>query len=108
VSLIAFRVLTVVGARPQFIKAAVCRRKFFFHSKPCITLRAESEWVDLQEIGVNKIFSPEKFMEADGITKASTVIESRLRTAPKAIYGDGHASKKIVEAILEKRINNLP
>ena len=84
------------------------QKKAFFHSKPCITLRDESEWVELQEIGVNKIFSPEKYMEADGIMKASAVIESRLRTAPKAVYGDGHASEKIVDAILEKGINNLP
>lgn len=36
------------------------QKKAFFHSKPCITLRDESEWVELQEIGVDKIFSPEK------------------------------------------------
>jgi UDP-GlcNAc3NAcA epimerase len=76
------------------------QKEAFFHSKPCITLRDETEWVELQAIGVNTLFSPVNSLDVDAVLKASKVIETRLRDAPKSVYGDGQASEKIIAALL--------
>lgn len=66
-----------------------------FLKRPCITLRKETEWVETTEMGVNVLTgtSPEK------------IIDAALNTNPvfksTSAFGDGKASEKIVEIMLE-------
>ena len=75
------------------------QKEAFFHRVPCVTLRAETEWVELVESGWNRLAPP---------VDASTIIDAALLMLNSvgesvAPYGDGHAARKIVEELM----NNL-
>jgi UDP-GlcNAc3NAcA epimerase len=70
------------------------QKEAFFHGVPCVTLRDETEWVELVDMGVNRLAPPR---DAGTITQA---IEAALQTPTSAferrgIYGTGDAAQKI-------------
>ena len=71
------------------------QKEAYFFEKICLTMRNETEWVELVESGNNVLVGTNK----DSILKA---YNKGLRFQPqnKFIYGDGESSKKIIEAIL--------
>ena len=70
------------------------QKEAFFHRTPCITLRSETEWVELVDLGWNIVCDPNE----GGISKA---ILNRIGTTGESAnpYGSGHAAKSIVERI---------
>jgi len=70
------------------------QKEAYFSGKPCITLRNETEWTELLEIGANFLTGTKK----DQIIKAIE-INFKLNRANKGIYGNGNASKIIVESL---------
>ncbi|NMB34128.1 MAG: UDP-N-acetylglucosamine 2-epimerase (non-hydrolyzing), partial [Clostridium sp.] len=74
------------------------QKEAFFHQVPCITLRDETEWVELVEIGWNKVVPPmDPFAIVEAI-KGTLVVHNGLDASP---YGEGTASRKIAEFILK-------
>ena len=74
------------------------QKEAFFHGKPCVTLRDETEWVELVIAGVNIVSPPLNDNILIDMEKAlSLKIDQSLN-----LYGDGHTGKKIVDIILEK------
>lgn len=72
------------------------QKEAFFAQVPCVTLRAETEWVELVHSGWNRLAPP---VDAQAI--AVTVLDS-LRNRPAtvpALFGDGHASERIVRCL---------
>lgn len=71
------------------------QKEAYFHKVPCITLRAETEWQETVSHGWNYLIPP------TGITKLQNYIDKLMQSEKSEIedYGDGQASKKIVEAI---------
>jgi UDP-GlcNAc3NAcA epimerase len=71
------------------------QKEAFFHQVPCVTLRNETEWVELIEAGWNRLASPTR---SSNIARA---IQAALGATGKTIqpYGDGKAAHKIVEAL---------
>ncbi len=68
------------------------QKEAFFHGVPCVTLREETEWVELVSAGWNQLTPPN-----DAEQVANAILAARgTRGAPVAPYGDGHASEKIV------------
>lgn len=73
------------------------QKEAYFLKKPCITLRAETEWVETVESGWNKIVNTD-------IDKITSCLHSyKIPDSYYNFYGDGNAAKKIVEIIA----NNL-
>lgn len=73
------------------------QKEAFFFGKPALVLRQETEWVELVEGGFARLVGADR---ADIIRGASEFLGRPLGTAP-ALYGDGHAGERIVEAILK-------
>lgn len=71
------------------------QKEAFFHRVPCLTLRAETEWVELVHIGANRLLG----CDADRIAEA---LRSSIRFPDDTpeLYGDGDSAKRIVEALL--------
>lgn len=69
------------------------QKEAYFMSKPCITMRDETEWVETVDVGWNVVVGTDK----------AKILESIKNFNPKNeqpyIFGDGKASEKIVELI---------
>lgn len=81
------------------------QKEAFFAKKACITLRKGTEWLDTVKFKVNKLLDP----ETDAINKLPKLCQStkKINNLFKHIkekpYGDGHATEKIVKAIIGRQ-----
>jgi UDP-GlcNAc3NAcA epimerase len=69
------------------------QKEAYFARVPCFTLRNETEWVETVNIGWNTLVDP-LCMELKSIIQQQTIPEYK-----ENLYGDGSASKRIVEEI---------
>lgn len=74
------------------------QKEAYFHEVPCITLRGETEWTETLESGWNTLVGA----DVDKIVDAVLAPRPGEKTN---YYGDGHASKYIVEAIAANEKN---
>ena len=71
------------------------QKEAFFFKKPCITLRDETEWVELVEHGFNMLAGA----EAEKIYRAYKAIFETVLDFEIELYGDGTAGEKIVDCL---------
>ncbi len=71
------------------------QKEAYFHSKPCVTLRDETEWIELVEAGVNILNPPLNGTIVESVAKASMISFD----SDNNIYGDGKAGIKIVNVL---------
>lgn len=72
------------------------QKEAFFHGKPCITLRDETEWVELVEAGVNKLAPPDT---ADIPAILGEMIGKTINESLN-LYGKGDTGKRLLEIIM--------
>lgn len=72
------------------------QKEAFFHGVPCVTLRDETEWMELVESGWNELVSPScSSVIAEALHAARSRRGSKIRP-----YGDGGAAEIIVSHLL--------
>lgn len=78
------------------------QKEAFFYAVPCVTLRDETEWIELVDSGWNRIASPGQ--SASHIAK---VINNMIGKQGDDInpYGSGDAAEKIVNTLLDNRLD---
>jgi UDP-GlcNAc3NAcA epimerase len=71
------------------------QKEAYFYSVPCLTLRNETEWVELVDEGVNYTVGT----DPNKIFKLALNLKVDKNKFKKKIYGDGKASEKIASKI---------
>ena len=71
------------------------QKEAFFAEKKCITVRNETEWIELTDAGVNVLTKPENLF--DTFNQIQNVI-CDFSTRP---YGDGNAAENVVQNIVK-------
>lgn len=72
------------------------QKEAFFFGKACVTMRDQTEWVELVEVGANELVRADINMIVGSVIKN----HGRIICDNGALYGGGDASKRIVEALL--------
>ena len=82
------------------------QKEAFFFRVPCVTLREETEWVELVEIGWNRLAPPIEGVEIGEVI--GEFLKEELPPPSEGLYGDGDGAGEIVrvlgEALSECRV----
>jgi UDP-GlcNAc3NAcA epimerase len=73
------------------------QKEAFFYRVPCVTLREETEWVELVELGWNRVVPPVSGEAVAREVGAGLEFRPGKEANP---YGDGHAAEKIISILL--------
>jgi UDP-GlcNAc3NAcA epimerase len=70
------------------------QKEAYFHGKPCLTLREETEWVELVETGWNLLVGSDQEKISDAL------LSFRPSQGSTLLYGNGDSALKITEKLL--------
>ncbi|MCE2935533.1 MAG: non-hydrolyzing UDP-N-acetylglucosamine 2-epimerase [Cyclobacteriaceae bacterium] len=71
------------------------QKEAYFFQKFCITLRDQTEWVELVEAGVNRLAGADK----PTILNVFNEVRTQSVSSASQLYGDGHAAEKIASVL---------
>lgn len=71
------------------------QKEAYFHRKSCVTLRDETEWVELVEAGWNTLVG------ANAEMIATTLVDVVKQDRSRVFYGDGDSANKIVNLLCQ-------
>ncbi|MBN2562295.1 MAG: UDP-N-acetylglucosamine 2-epimerase (non-hydrolyzing) [Phycisphaerae bacterium] len=82
------------NARGILTDSGGMQKEAYFLGVPCVTLRNETEWVELVQVGANFLAGCDRQRILDGIAWAARWSGT---AQPEPLYGDGNASRAVVE-----------
>lgn len=85
-------------ARAILTDSGGVQKEAYLLAVPCITLRAETEWVETVEAGWNLV------LDANPAQILRAALEFRPEGQPPPLFGDGHAAERIVALLQSERI----
>jgi UDP-GlcNAc3NAcA epimerase len=71
------------------------QKEAYFHGVPCLTLRDETEWTELVQLGVNRLAGA----RTDDIVRGMKT--AHMPAHDPNVYGNGHAAELIAQALLQ-------
>ena len=75
------------------------QKEAYFYQVPCVTLRDETEWVELVELGYNVLCSP---VEREQIMDLILSVLNKKIERNVGLYGQGNASVRMVDNIITR------
>jgi UDP-GlcNAc3NAcA epimerase len=99
---LSFLEMTLLEQRAQMIitDSGGVQKEAYFFKKPALILRAETEWIEIVEVGAAKLTDADPKVILDSF-------HHYLQSPPTyfpPLFGDGEAAKEILNALLEKKI----
>lgn len=70
------------------------QKEAYFHGKPCVTLRDETEWVELVETNWNTLVG------ADSARIESSLSNLTVPQKGASLYGEGNSAERIIEVVV--------
>lgn len=85
----------IQGARLVMTDSGGLQKEAYIFGKPCVILRDETEWVELVEVGANRLAGANAALIAEAYQAMCHADFSQAG----GLYGDGHTSQIIVDAL---------
>ena len=79
-------------ARVVLTDSGGVQKEAYFFGVPCVTLRDETEWVELVECGANRLAPPSS---VESVVQAVSLATRGTQAPPVGLYGDGQAADAI-------------
>ena len=77
------------------------QKEAYFCKTPCLTIRSETEWVELVEAGWNRLIPIESLMQNSKIL-VELINDNVQFSSQESLYGNGNSAKLIVGTLLQK------
>lgn len=87
------------NARLVLTDSGGVQKEAYWFKVPCITLRDETEWVELVRLSCNRVAGTDTDSILAAVDKAEKQVAKKPTLGPPMLYGDGKAAAKIVSIL---------
>lgn len=84
------------NARVVLTDSGGVQKEAYWFNVPCITLRDETEWIELVRVGCNQVVGAESSAILAAVAKAEEKVDKELTADAAELYGDGHSAEQII------------
>ena len=92
------------GARIILTDSGGVQKEAYWFSVPCVTLRDQTEWVELVECGCNRLVGADPDAAVAAVAAFESAGAALPADRPGNLYGDGKSAERIVELLAGERL----